>query len=315
MADETAPQAENRDTLQGFLFALAAYLMWGLLPFYMKALSDVPAAEVVVHRILWSVPVAGLVLVVLRRTADLKTALNSWAMIRMAMLTAAIVSFNWGIYVWAVGNGRTVETALGYYINPLFSVLLAATLLKEKLSRAQWTAIALAVIAVAILTVEAGGLPWVSLALCVSWGFYAFFRKTLPIGPNQGFLLEVLILSPFALGYLLYLTAIGENHFAAGGWAGMALLAGTGLVTAVPLISYANGAKLLRLSTIGIMQYIAPSMIFVIAVFVFREPFDVTRLIAFGFIWAALVVYSWSMASDARRARARLPDVEPGQKT
>ncbi|PHP68270.1 protein RarD [Zhengella mangrovi] len=316
MAENSAPQApaENRDTLEGFLFALAAYLMWGFLPLYMKALAHVPAAEVVAHRALWSVPVAGVVLVALRRTADLKAALKSWAMIRMAMLTAGLISINWGVYVWAVGNGRTVETALGYYINPLFSVLLAATLLKERLSRAQWVAIAFAVTAVAILTIESGGLPWVSLALCVSWGFYAFFRKTLPIGPNQGFLLEVLILSPFALAYVVWLSLTGESHFG-GDWHDMALLAGAGLVTAVPLISYANGAKRLRLSTIGIMQYIAPSMIFIIAVFYFREPFDMTRLVAFGFIWAALVIYSWSMASDARRARARLPNVEPGQKT
>ena len=315
--DKTAPQAqaENRDTPEGFLFALAAYFMWGFLPFYMKALAHVPAAEVVAHRALWSVPIAGVVLVALRRTADLKAALRSWPMIRMAMLTAGLISINWGVYVWAVGNGRTVETALGYYINPLFSVLLAATLLKERLNRAQWVAIAFAVVAVAILTVESGGLPWVSLALCVSWGFYAFFRKTLPIGPNQGFLLEVLILSPFALGYLIWLSLTGQNHFAGGDWRDMALLAGAGLVTAVPLISYANGAKRLRLSTIGIMQYIAPSIIFIIAVFAFREPFDMTRLVAFGFIWAALVIYSWSMASGARRARARLPDVEPGQKT
>ena len=132
--DKTAPQAqaENRDTPEGFLFALAAYFMWGFLPFYMKALAHVPAAEVVAHRALWSVPIAGVVLVALRRTADLKAALRSWPMIRMAMLTAGLISINWGVYVWAVGNGRTVETALGYYINPLFSVLLAATLLKER---------------------------------------------------------------------------------------------------------------------------------------------------------------------------------------
>ena len=230
--DKTAPQApaDNRDTLDGFLFALAAYLMWGFLPFYMKALAHVPAAEVVAHRALWSVPIAGVVLVALRRTADLKAALRSWPMIRMAMLTAGLISINWGVYVWAVGNGRTVETALGYYINPLFSVLLAATLLKERLNRAQWVAIAFAVVAVAILTVESGGLPWVSLALCVSWGFYAFFRKTLPIGPNQGFLLEVLILSPFALGYLIWLSLTGQNHFAGGDWRDMALLAGAGVL-------------------------------------------------------------------------------------
>ncbi|MCB1419749.1 MAG: EamA family transporter RarD [Notoacmeibacter sp.] len=307
--------AEDRDTLQGFLFALAAYLMWGFLPFYMKAVAHIPAQEVIAHRVLWSIPVAGLVLIVLRRTSELRAALKNPSMIRMAMLTAALISINWGIYVWAVGNGRALETALGYYINPLFSVFLAFTILKEKLTALQWVAIALAIMAVGILTWEAGGLPWVSLALCVSWGFYAFFRKTLPIGPNQGFLLEVLILSPFALGYLVWTWTQGTSHFGPTGAMDVVLLLGTGLVTAIPLITYANGAKLLRLSTIGIMQYIAPTMIFVIAIFAFKEPFNTTRLVAFGFIWAALVVYTWSMLSEARRARLRAPDVEPGLKT
>ena len=306
---------ENRDTLPGFLFALAAYLMWGFLPFYMKAVAHIPAHEVVAHRVLWSVPVAGVILIAIGRTRELAAALRTPAMLRMAMLTAALVAVNWGIYVWAIGAGRALETALGYYINPLFSVFLGAVLLKERLTRTQLVAIALAVVAVVILTVEGGGLPWVSLALTFSWGFYAFFRKTLPIGPNQGFMLEVLMLSPFALGWAVWLQASGQGHFATTGWTDILLLAGTGLVTAIPLMTYANGAKLLRLSTIGIMQYIAPTMIFVIAVFFFREPFSAGRLAAFGFIWAALVVYSWSILKQSRRARARLPDVEPGIRT
>lgn len=296
--------AEDRDTLRGFLFALAAYLMWGFLPFYMKAVAHIPAEEVVAHRILWSIPIAGLVLVVLRRTSELRAALTNWPMIRMALVTAGLISINWGIYVWAIGNGRALETALGYYINPLFSVFLAFTLLKEKLNTAQWVAIALAVIAVSILTWEAGGLPWVSLSLAVTWGFYAFFRKTLPIGPNQGFLLEVLILSPFALAYVVWTVVQGTSHFGPTGWADIGWLLGTGIVTAVPLMTYANGAKLLRLSTIGIMQYIAPTMIFVIAIFIFREPFNATRLLAFCFIWAALAIYTWSMVAGMRKARA-----------
>jgi chloramphenicol-sensitive protein RarD len=306
---------EDHDTLPGFLFALAAYLMWGFLPFYMKAVAHIPAHEVVAHRIIWSVPVAGVILVAIGRTRDLVHALKTPAMLRMAMLTAILVSINWGVYVWAIGAGRALETALGYYINPLFSVFLGAVLLKERLTRTQLAAIGLAVIAVVILTVESGGLPWVSLALTFSWGFYAFFRKTLPIGPNQGFLLEVMMLSPIALAWAVWLQANGEGHFATTGWTDVLLLMGTGIVTAVPLMTYANGAKLLRLSTIGIMQYIAPTMIFIIAVFFFHEPFSAGRLVAFGFIWAALVVYSWSILTETRRARARLPNVEPGTKT
>lgn len=294
MADVTAP-AENRDSLNGFLFALSAYLLWGFLPLYMKALAHISPAEVIAHRILWSVPVAGLLLIILKRTDELKKAMRNPRMLGMAAVTATLISVNWGIYVWAIGAGHALDTALGYFINPLFSILLGAVLLKEKLKRTQIAALALVVLAVVILTVEAGRLPVVALALTFSWGFYAFFRKTLPIGPNQGFLLEVLLLTPFAFAYLVYLNLQGGGHFLMGNTTDTILLASAGLVTAVPLILYANGAKLLRLSTIGIMQYIAPSMIFITAVFVFHEPFSTAKAIAFPLIWAALVIYTLPM--------------------
>jgi chloramphenicol-sensitive protein RarD len=294
MADVSAP-ADNRDSLNGFLFALSAYLLWGFLPLYMKAMAHISPAEVIAHRILWSVPVAGLLLLVIRQTDDLKKAIRNPRMLGMAAVTATLISINWGIYVWAIGTGHALDTALGYFINPLFSILLGAVILKEKLKRTQIAALALVVIAAVILTVEAGRLPVVALALTFSWGFYAFFRKTLPIGPNQGFLLEVLLLSPFALAYLIYLNLQGGGHFLRGNATDTVLLASAGLVTAIPLILYANGAKLLRLSTIGIMQYIAPSMIFITAVFVFHEPFSMAKAVAFPLIWAALVIYTLPM--------------------
>lgn len=221
MADVTAP-AENRDSLNGFLFALSAYLLWGFLPLYMKAMAHISPAEVIAHRILWSVPVAGLLLLVIRQTDDLKKAIRNPRMLGMAAVTATLISVNWGIYVWAIGAGHALDTALGYFINPLFSILLGAVILKEKLKKTQIAALALVVLAVVILTVEAGRLPIVALALTFSWGFYAFFRKTLPIGPNQGFLLEVLLLSPIALGYLVYLNLFGEGSFPQGQYDGYA---------------------------------------------------------------------------------------------
>ncbi|MBN9052281.1 MAG: EamA family transporter RarD, partial [Rhizobiales bacterium] len=240
-------------------------------------------------------------------------ALRSPRMLAMATLTAVLITVNWGIYVWAIGAGRAIETALGYYINPLFSVFLGAVLLKEKLGKAQMVAIALAACAVAILAFDAGGLPWVSIGLCFSWGFYAFFRKTLPVGPNQGFFLEVLLLSVPALAYVVWLEATGQGHFGDTGMADMLWLLACGIVTAVPLMIYANGAKLLRLSTIGIMQYIAPTMIFLIAVFAFGEPFGTTKLIAFGFIWAALFIYSGSMLHTARARRLAAAELKPAE--
>ncbi|MCF6430699.1 EamA family transporter RarD [Leisingera sp. MMG026] len=296
----TQPAFENTDTPRGLAFAIAAYLMWGFLPLYMKALSHIPAAEVVSHRVIWSVPVAGALLLILRRTRDLQAALKNPRMLGMACITAALISVNWGIYVWSIASGRALDAALGYYINPLFSIALGAFLLREPLTKAQMAAVALAAAAVVVLTVEAGSVPWVSIGLTLTWGFYAFFKKSLPIGPNQGFLLEVLILLFPALGYFAYLAATGSGSFG-GSFSDSLLLLGCGVVTAVPLIIYANGAKLVRLSTMGILQYIAPTMIMLAAVLLFGEEFGRARMIAFPMIWAALVIYSIPMVRQMRK--------------
>jgi len=297
----TTQAPQTGDTGLGFAYAVGAYLIWGFLPLYMKAIIHVPAVEIIAHRILWSVPIAGVILIVLGRTGDVVRALKTPRMVGMAAVTAALISVNWGIYVWAIANDRALDAALGYYINPLFSVALGAILLREKLAAAQWIAVALAGLAVAILTISAGVLPWVALALMTTFGIYGFLRKTLPIGPNQGFLLEVLLLCPMALGYLVWLGP--TSQLISGSWGDMALLIGTGAVTAIPLMLYANGAKGLRLSTMGLLQYIAPTMIFLIAVFVFNEPFGLARAIAFPLIWAALILYTVSMIRTARAAR------------
>ncbi|ESZ05523.1 MULTISPECIES: EamA family transporter RarD [unclassified Mesorhizobium] len=295
MASDTIQPDADSKARSGFLLALGAYLLWGLLPFYMKAVAHLPLIEVIAHRIVWSVPIAAAVLVWAGRTADFKAAIRSPRSIAMAALTATLISVNWAIYVWAISVDRTVETALGYYINPLVSIVVGAALLGEKLDRLQIAAVALAAIAVAVLTVDAGKLPWVSLALAFSFAAYGFFRKTLPIGPSQGFLLEVLLLSVPALAYIVFLLVNGQDHFISSNGTDMALLIGCGPVTSVPLLLFAFGAKLLRLSTIGIMQYIAPTMVFLIAVLIFDEPFGTTQAIAFALIWAALAMYSWSM--------------------
>lgn len=280
------------DSLKGFLLALAAYLIWGGLPLYLSLLRHVPVGEVLAQRVVWAVPVALLVLLALGRTRDLMRALVTPRLLAMAGLTAALVTLNWGIYLYAILSGRSLEAALGYFINPLFSILLGALVLRERLSRAQWAAVALAASAVALLTIEAGGLPVLALSLTVTWGLYALAKRALPIGPNQGFTLEVLILAPFALGWLLWEGAHHGLAFGATGWQDVLLLMGTGVLTAVPLMLYANGAKMLRLTTIALMQYIAPTFVFLTAVFVFGEPFSGARLVAFPMIWAALVLYS-----------------------
>ncbi len=293
------PAPENKDTMAGFGYALAAYFIWGFLPLYMKSLAHIPPIEVIAHRVIWSLPIAAGVLIYQGRTADIARAFKTPSMLGMAMVTAALVSVNWLIYVWAIGAGHALDAALGYYINPLFSVFIGFAVLKEKMSRLQVGAIALATLAVVVLTVDAGRVPVVALGLTVTWAAYAYFKKSLPIGPNQGFLLEVLLLTPFALAYIAYLSATGSSHFAQSA-PDTALLMGTGLVTAIPLMLYANGAKLLRLSTIAVMQYIAPTMIFLTAVFLFHEPFGTARAIAFPMIWAALALYTWSFFAQKR---------------
>jgi chloramphenicol-sensitive protein RarD len=293
-------RADNLDTGRGFAFALTAYILWGFLPLYMKAMAHVSPIEVIAHRVIWSVPIAGAVLWWLGRTADLRVALQSPRLILMGALTAALISVNWGIYVWAIGSGHALDAALGYYINPLFSVALGAVLLGERLNAAQLAAIALAAVAVVILTVAQGQVPIVALALTVTWGIYAYLKKSLPLGPNQGFMLEVLILLPFALAYLGWLTWQGTSHFG-GDPVDTWLLLGCGVVTAGPLMIYANGAKLLRLTTIAMMQYIAPTMIFLTAVFWFGEPFGAARAIAFPMIWGALVIFTASLLWSRQR--------------
>lgn len=294
---------ENVDTPQGLAFATTAFVLWGFLPFYMKAVAHIPPAEVVAHRVIWSVPLAGLVLVIMGRTADLKAALRSPRTLIMGCVTAALISVNWGIYVWSIGAGRALDAALGYYINPLFSIFLGALLLGERLNRAQMGAVALAALAVVVLTLENGSLPWPALGMMLTWGFYAYFKKSLPVGPNQGFMLEVLILTPPALAYLAYVTANGGGYMGGTG-SDTVLLLCAGLITTVPLLVFGNGAKLLRMSTVGILQYIAPTLIFLIAVLAFGEEFTTAKMIAFPMIWAALAVYSWSMLRQMRRRRA-----------
>lgn len=295
---EAAPKQHmsGGDTLPGFLYALTAYLLWGVLPLYLKMVNHIPALEIVAHRVVWSLPIAAVVLAVRGRLGDIGALVRQPKTMAMAVLTAALVTGNWLTYVYAIVTDRALDAALGYYINPLISILIAAAFLGERLRKAQVAAVVFATIAVAILAWDAGGLPWISLTLAGSWGFYAFFKRSLPLGPNQGFFLEVAILSVPALVYIVFLESRGVGHYLHGsGLNDVWLLMFSGVATAVPLMIYANGAKLLRLSTIAIMQYIAPTMVFLMAVFLFREPFGMAKLVAFGFIWAALIVYTASM--------------------
>lgn len=293
-------ERQDNSALRGFAFTFAAFGLWGVLPLWVKMVDHVPIIDFVAYRILFSVPVAGCILLALGRTADLKAAFRQPRTLLMASLTGALIATNWGIYTWAILVDRTVETALGYYINPLVNVLLGALFLRERFTGWQLIAIGLAVVAVAILTVQAGGLPWISLALAFSFGIYGFLRKTLAIGPSQGFFLEVLLLSLPAFFLLIWVSPDGGRVLFDRSPSETVLLLLAGPVTTIPLICFAVGARLLRYSTVGLMQYIAPSLIFLIAIFVFNEPFSAWQFLAFCLIWTGLAIYSWSTLRGSR---------------
>ncbi|WP_235890782.1 EamA family transporter RarD [Pararhizobium mangrovi] len=292
------------ESLGGFAMAFGAYFIWGLMPFYMKALDDISPIEIVAHRVIWSVPIGLAILVVLGRTADLRAALRSPRSIGLGALTAALIATNWSVYIYAIVAGHAVQAALGYYINPLFNVVLGLVFLGERLTRRQALAVTLAAAGVALLAYRLGGLPWISLVLPLSFGCYGILRKTLPIGPAQGFTLEVILMTPLAIALVAWYVARGEDHFgfATGDFDGeTALMLLAGPLTAAPLVLFASGAKRLRYATIGLMQYLTPTMIFLIAIFVFREPFDRIQLAAFVLIWIALAIYSSTLVRRRHR--------------
>lgn len=300
MTTAAAVPARNRDQPLGFVYAMGAYLFWGGLPLYLKLVDHVPVLEVIAHRIIWSVPVAVAILMLRGRLVELVMALRHPRLLAMAGLTAAIITLNWGTYVYAIQTEQVLEAAIGYYMNPLFSVFLARFLLGERLNTLQWLAIGLAALAVAILTWQSGRVPAVALSLTLSWGFYAYFKKSLPLGPNQGFALEVILLLPLAIAVLVWQARSGTPIHLLGGGADMWLLLGLGPMTALPLISYAYAAKLLRLSTVGLMQYLVPTFIFLLAVLVFKEPFGTAEAVALPLLWVGLVIYT---AASFRAAR------------
>ena len=295
-----ADVAARREAATGVALGVAAYLTWGFLPIYLKALAVVPAPQVLAHRILWSLLLVAAVVAVMRRGAALLALLRAPRMIAVLALTATLIGINWLTYIWAVNAGHVLETSLGYFINPLVNVALGVIVLRERLRRPQIAAVALAGIGVAVLAVAQGGLPWIALVLAFSFGFYGLLRKMAPVDPLTGLLGETAILAPLCLLYLLWLGSIGIGSFGQSASIDF-LLVLTGLVTAAPLLMFAAAGKRLRYATIGLLQYIAPTIQFLLAVLLFGEALTAAHLVTFGFIWVGLALY----AADALRATRR----------
>lgn len=274
----------------GVVYALVAYGTWGVLPLYLKALHGVPPLEVVAHRIVWSALLLLLVLALTRQWGWLKQLRERPRIAWTFMATAAALSVNWLTFMWAVDVGRVVDASLGYFINPLFSVVLAVLVLKERLRAAQWAAVGLAGAGVLWLTLHAGQLPWIGLTLAVSFGLYGLLRKTASIDSLGGLTLETWLLLPLAAGYLLRLSLRHESSW--GGELRNTLLVAAGPLTAAPLLAFAAGARRIPLSLMGILQYLGPSLQLGLGVLVFREPLPLAKLCGYALIWAALVLYS-----------------------
>lgn len=276
----------------GVLLGAGAFFIWGLVPVYFRALHGVSALEIIAHRVLWSVLFLAGLLAVTRRFAALGAVLRQPRLVGRLALTSALVASNWLTFVWAVNAGRILDTSLGYFITPQVNVLLGFLILGERLRPAQWLAVLLALAGVVNQVFVLGQLPWISLLLAATFGCYGLFRKQIPVDAVTGLLVETLVAAPFALGYLVHLWRAGTMQFGHRGWDLDVMLAGLGVVTAVPLMLFAAGAQRLRLATVGFLQYIAPSITFVLAVFLYGERLALPRLVTFALIWAGILVYA-----------------------
>lgn len=287
------PPASDRHPSAGALFALAAFLIWGLSPIYWKALQGVGAFEIILHRILWSFVFLMPLIVISRRWVEFKKTMASPKLLLILLATAVLVGGNWLIYIWAVNSGRVLQASLGYYINPLVNVLLGMIFLGERLRRAQTLAVLLATVGVLNLTLRYGAFPWVSLALAFSFGLYGLIRKMAAVGALVGLTVETLLLTIPAGIWIFHLHRIDSGSFLHAGRRIDLLLVGTGILTATPLLLFNLGAKRITLATLGFIQYTAPTGMLMLGVLVFGEPFTQVQAVTFGLIWTALAIYSW----------------------
>ena len=283
------------DYKKGLAFGLGAYVLWGVLPVYWKLLDDVLPFEILSSRFMWSCVFVALLIIFQGKLplffTEVKSIFSSFKTGAAMVSAAFVISINWGSFIWAVNNGHIVETSMGYYINPLVSVLFAVLFLRERLNKMQIAAVLCACVGVASMVWSFGKLPWVSLTLAVSFALYGLIKKLLPVSSLTSIMLETLIITPLALMYEYTLWQQGVSFYASGDMQVLCLLAGAGAVTAVPLLLFTAGAKLLPLKIIGFLQYISPTLTLLLGVFVYGEPFTASHLLAFGWIWAALALF------------------------
>jgi chloramphenicol-sensitive protein RarD len=286
---------------KGLWYAIGAYLTWGLFPVYWKWLEQVPAIQLIGHRIDWSFVMLLALILATRQWKKFRMAALTWRVLRIYFVSALLIGANWLIYVWSVNAGYIVEASLGYFINPLFSVLLGVVFLRERLRPLQWLPVGLAATGVLYLTFIYGSLPWIALSLAFTFGLYGLVKKTAPLGSLYGLTLETGLLFLPALAYLLYVNATGSGAFLHSSPTANSLMVGAGLVTIVPLLMFSSAARQIPLSLVGILQYITPSMQFLLGVLVYREAFSFHQLLGFGIVWLGLIIF-WAEGFFAHRA-------------
>lgn len=289
---------KRSDTQIGAIYAGFSYFLWGLLPIYWKLIDSINPKEILANRIFWSFIFMVIVLLFTEKWGLLKQTFKGFAKNKKQMfaliLASLLISINWFVYIWAVNSGHMVEASLGYYINPLVSILLGTIVLKEKLSRAQYVSFVLAAVGVLIISIAHGQIPWIALALAISFGLYGLAKKLINVESSVGLTLETLMVTPIALLYMVYLFIKGTNAFLSASMGTDALLIGAGAATAVPLLYFAKGAQKIPLSLLGFIQYISPTITLILGIFVYHELFSKVQLLSFIFIWSALTIFSLS---------------------
>ena len=291
---------------KGMWYAFSAYLLWGILPVYLKSLDRVPSAQILGHRIVWSVLLLVVIVSWQGQWKQIGKILRSPRAMIILVLSASLLSVNWLVYIWGVNSGFVVETSLGYFINPLVSVVLGVFILRERLRTWQWLPLGLATGGVVYLAWSYGRLPWIALVLAFSFGTYGLLKKIAPASALQGLMVETTILFVPAMLYLIYAEFKGNGAFGHGGWSLTFLLSLAGVITTVPLLLFASGARLIPLSMLGILQYIAPTAQFLLGVLLYHEPFGLNQLIGFGLIWLALIIFTFENFLNKRNTAVNI---------
>jgi chloramphenicol-sensitive protein RarD len=287
----------NNRKKAGVIYAIAAYIVWGILPIYWKLLDNVFPMEVLAHRIVWSLVFMCIVITVTKQWDEFKHIIKDKRQMLYIFIASIMITINYGVYIWAINSNKIIEASLGYYINPLLAVLLGIIIFKEKVNFLTGTALIVAFVGVLIKAIQYGKIPWISLSLAVSFALYGAIKKSVSVSPTVGITLEVAMITPFALIYIGLRNISGVGAFNTQGASIIFLLIGSGVATAVPLLLFASGAKRIPLSLIGFTQYICPTIVLLIGIFMYNEGFTTIDMIAFGFIWLAIVIYSFSQVS------------------